>query len=262
MADSGHHEERRYSAIVLSHPRLQTPGDLVSAVGPMAGHPRAIDQLRDGVSQVELMHDSVLYPGLSASTARELRRGKIAGKWAYAHESYIATSMSAAQDPTLIVAAPYKVLLRRLLTELAKNVESPTVQYVKIDMSSAFEFLSHQQPGFDVIKIRAQLPNDPLVSLVALEGTAPLDSDTWVQMRDETSPYGLTIRYVHRGQGVRVHLDRVGNANWYQTNEKCAPAACTLLARLGSHLGRKTTNSPLSAKSRTLADEEEPDASA
>lgn len=250
-------EERRFSAIVLSHPSLTTAMELLNVLGPMGGTSNEIDGSSSTCVRFELLHSEALYPA-SIATAKSLRRGSHAGRALFAHESYVAVIDGATLGPVLVLAVPYRVLLRSVIERLKQQVQEPSVRYVRVDMAPAFEFLARPPAGFEVVAIRAQVDKDPNVGTVTLEGRDPLNSDTWGGLKGlekQPTPYALTLKYTSSPKvSVRVRTDRIGRSSWYQSSEACLLPATQVLGSLTSQgMGRLTDSSPLT-RQRAVGD--------
>ncbi len=259
-------ERRRYSGVLLSHPRMRRFSDLKSQLGTDLGSSTPISGVAGwAVRRVEILDDRIRYPATQVEAESVERAG------GFAHDCYVAIRAESGTElpgPAILLAAPYKGLLRKVVRRLLTDMHAPKPIFVVPDMTLLFESLELALAGVEVTRITMKLSGEPGVDFISLAGRSPLisklrrtlDSEKATQelgVKYKSLPYAsrLELAYSHELDGadatLRLHLDLHGNYWWHQAREQALSVACGGIDYLLDHeLMLARSKSPLDRRDR------------
>lgn len=221
MAATSTREYRRFTAVMVIHPALQSPADVSRLL------PKSINRLNklkdlpagwEGVRTEFLLPRRSFYPEHLIS--KESRKRGDAG---YAHDIYVATKDLGGQAGRVtLIASPYVELLVRVIEALEEAVPEPGVQFADVAMPTVYRWLDADEGSSSLVnRVTMQIVGEPYADLVSLSGKRPLHSMVHDKLKSVTVPYGLGVRISNSGIDCRVSIDRHGAVHWFQTTEVC-----------------------------------------
>lgn len=224
-------DQRRFSSILIVHPHLKSPEDLVEM---MRGRLRLDPQVKAGgpdwaVTRAKYFAARSHYP------ASVIPPESIEEHSGYAHEIYLGSISATAGPGFVLIASPYVRLLQQLVGYLARSRPEPALQYLAVDMRRTYAELQQDQARIAVTRVTLQMLNQPGLELVALTGRNPLNSELHASIEQVTAPYAVRVEVTGTsGDKSRVNVDRHGNVWWYQTDETRLEAPLGLIEALAN----------------------------
>lgn len=230
------YERRRFSAVVMTHPRLSTVAEVTKAAGTIIRGSVKVGRPPDGwdIRRVGI-YGRNYYPG-SITVPDSKKSDTLVG-----HDSYIAVrAASSGLRPLIVIAAPYRRLLNSAVEGIAERIGRPAPGYLAFKMADLFDALHTEPDGYKATRITVQTSGEPGVALVSLSGVSPLRSGLWHQIQDTVTPYGARVQRKFPDGAIRLHTDRLGNFFWHQLDESSTSRACATLGYLADKkIGRK-----------------------
>lgn len=226
-------ERRRYSAVLLTHPKLSTFRDLARLTRGAVGESIAVRLGHAGWSaqRGELLSTRSHYPTHIVNPESRIRVG------GYAHDFYCAIrtkGLDGGTVPTFLIASPYIRLLDSLLKTVLAGLDHPVPVFGCVRMEDAVKYFA-TTPGREIHarRVTMQVFSGIAVDLVSISGRNPLH---WELMQaiftpELAAPYSLGIE-VRRRDTTRVNFDRHGNLWWYQADESLLGNALHLVDSL------------------------------
>jgi hypothetical protein len=228
MADYEAHEQRRYTALLVQHPRIRRLADLRRILGTtqtlakLSGSPRPWRAER-----CEVLAPRNLYP----SHRREDDARRTDNGW-HGHDVYLAVREGDGDACFGLIASPYTQLLKRMATALRDGLDGPAPRYLAVNMRTVYAALAEGASGLLATKVTMQMLNEPGLELVSLSGRNPLNSNLHAAIEHVASPYSIRTEVVGSDNQCRVNADRHGNLWWYQAEESRFPRALDFIEHL------------------------------
>jgi hypothetical protein len=230
MADLAVYEQRRFSSVLLSHPRLTdfaSFAEILSNAG--ADHKRlALGRPTWSAERFEYLYFRSLYPESRHPPEMTRRDG------GYAHQLYFAArgELASLRVPVVVLASPYVRLLAHVTAQLKEGLQGPALRYLAVNMRQVYQSFANAGPDMTPSRVTLQITNEPDLELVSLAGKNPLRSDLHAALSEVATPYSLRTDMSSGGVTCRVNLDRHGNVWWHQTGEEALAVPLLLVDRL------------------------------
>lgn len=223
MAELGVHEQRRYSAVTISHPALGSVKDLRGLLGRRIGKAKHLSSVTPNwtVDRFEFYAYRNFYPATRLAAAGQSLHDRERDNL-YSHDVYIAINgepRAADGHGYAVVASPYVRVLVDLLRQLRDALPAPAPQFFAIDMEGAYSTLASVRDRFSATKVTWQMLGDTGLELVSLSGASPLHSSLHNALRGVASPYSVRVEVRVSDLHCRVSADRHGNLWWYLAAE-------------------------------------------
>ena len=209
---------RRYSAMLVKHPVLQSTQDFYSKFADVLktrGRRILPASTKSDFREFQYLRKSSLYPNAIANgpSANGLFPH-------YISVSAIAGASVKSDQHWLLVSAPYVRILREIDKQLRLRAKESTMVYLVPRIDRVFEFMSRYRPSLKATRITVQISGDVGVEQVTLTGRNPLRSDLVQALNSVAEPYSIRIDVTEPDEKVGVYLDRHGNFWWYLRSPK------------------------------------------
>lgn len=227
-------ERRRYSAVMLWHPKLMTIRHLADATTHRLGDSVAVSLGHSGwtTRRAEWIANRSHYPQHIVDPKKSARSS------GFAHDFYVSVRSEglAEKQPLFLVASPYVRLLDVLIRTVTESLGRPVTSFVSVNMDEAVRYFEHaSREKLRTKRVTLQMLSEVGLELVALSGNNPLHSDLLETLRvgGVAAPYSLGVDVEYR-QRTRVNFDRHGNFWWYLSAESTMVNPLNLVDRLFS----------------------------
>jgi hypothetical protein len=221
---------RRYAAVALTHPGMDTWGSEESAVRLLPSGESL------GAQRVGAWSLAKVTVEIPRNYFTKLPDDVVATKSGFVQELYVAfrkVEIWGKVVPVLVLVSPYVRLLNRVLTQFARNIGAPPVEYLTPDLEEVFGlFESTSFDWMDATRISVKDDAEAALDLVSLTGRNPLRSNLRRDLLDVGPAYSIRLSIRLDGVITNLHLDRFGNFWWYHRSDADLAAPLSVIDEL------------------------------